>query len=144
MELSEIKVSYLPIDISKVSYNNSEFIYRLVLDTWDKNTINLHEELKVILLNRANKLLGVYHHSKGGVSGTYVDLKLILSVALKCVASHIVLVHNHPSGNLTPSKADIEMTQKLKRATKQVDLILLDHLIISTENYFSFADNGKL
>jgi len=144
MELSEIKVSYLPMDISKMSYNNSEFIYRLVLDTWDKSTINLHEELKVILLNRANKLLGVYHHSKGGVSGTYVDLKLILSVALKCVASHIILVHNHPSGNLTPSQADIEMTRKLKRATKQVDLVLLDHLIITNDAYYSFADKGQL
>lgn len=88
--------------------------------------------------------MGIYTLSKGGISGTMVDVKLLLSVALKCVASHIVVVHNHPSGNLTPSRADVDITTKLKKATKQVDILLLDHLIITKDGYYSFADHGKL
>ncbi len=144
MELSEIKVSYRPNKPSTISLNNSESIYRMVLDHWNKDTIELQEEMKVVLLNRANQLLGIYELSKGGLSGTMVDVKLLLSVALKCVASNIIMVHNHPSGNLRPSKADISITNKVKRATRQVDLLLLDHLIISKEWYYSFADDGKV
>ncbi len=144
MELSEIKVSYRPNKPSTISLNNSESIFRMVLDHWNKDTIELQEEMKVVLLNRSNQLLGIYELSKGGITGTIIDVKLLLSVALKCVASNIILVHNHPSGNLRPSKADISITNKIKRAAKQVDLLLLDHLIISKEWYYSFADNGKV
>ena len=97
-----------------------------------------------MLLNRANKVLGIYPVSKGGVSGTLVDPKLIFSVALKCNASSIILAHNHPSGNLFPSENDKELTQKLKSAGNFLDIKVLDHLIITPEGYFSFADEGLL
>ena len=144
MQLAEIEVSYKPNKGSLVNLNNSEHIYKVVLGNWDKGTLELQEEMKVVLLNRSNQLLGIYTLSKGGISGTMVDVKLLLSVALKCVASHIAVVHNHPSGNLTPSKADVDITTKIKRAAEQVDILLLDHLIITKDGYYSFADHGKL
>ncbi|WP_127139955.1 JAB domain-containing protein [Flagellimonas marinaquae] len=144
MELAEIMISYKPRKSSLVSLNNSQQIYELILGHWNKDTLELQEEMKVILLNRSNQLLGIYDLSKGGISGTFVDVKLLLSVALKCIASHIIVVHNHPSGNLKPSKADIDITNKLKKATRQVDLLLLDHLIVTKEGYYSFADHGQL
>ena len=144
MELSEIKVSYRPNKSTAISLNNSESIFRMALEHWNKDTIELQEEMKVVLLNRSNHLLGIYELSKGGIAGTIVDVKLLLSVALKCAASNIIMVHNHPSGNLRPSKADIAITDKVKTATRQVDLLLLDHLIISKDWYYSFADDGKV
>lgn len=144
MNISEIKVSYRPKKVSVVSYNNSTMLYKMVRANWNADTIELQEEVKVILLNRNNQLLGVYELAKGGVSGAFVDVKLLLSVALKCVASNIVLVHNHPSGNLKPSKADITLTDKIKNASKQVDMVLLDHLIVTKDDYYSFADNCQL
>ncbi|MRI00868.1 DNA repair protein [Kriegella sp. EG-1] len=144
MNISEIKVSYKPQKVSVVSYNNSSMLYEMVRANWNADTIELQEEVKVILLNRNNQLLGVYELAKGGVSGAFVDVKLLLSVALKCVASNIVLVHNHPSGNLKPSKADIALTEKVKKASKQVDMVLLDHLIVTKDDYYSFADNCQL
>ena len=80
--------------------------------------------------------------SSGGISGTIVDIRLILGVALKCLASGIILAHTHPSGELTPSRVDRELTQKLKEAAKLMDISLLEHLIITNEGYFSFADEG--
>ncbi|WP_378185896.1 JAB domain-containing protein [Aquimarina sp. W85] len=107
------------------------------------DTIEFQEEVKVILLNKANVVLGIYQLSKGGIAQSIVDIKIILSVALKTHSSSIVLIHNHPTGTLVPSNADIQITQKLIQACKAVDLILLDHLIISKEGYYSLADNGK-
>ena len=104
----------------------------------------MYEEVKIILFNRANKALGVYDLSKGGISSSIIDVKIILSIVLKTLASGIIIVHNHPSGNLTPSKFDLDVTQKLKSACDLMDVALLDHLIISKENYFSFADDGLL
>ena len=144
MKLSEIKVSYRPNKASVISLNNSESIFRTVLEHWNKDTIELQEEMKVVLLNRSNHLLGIHELSKGGIAGTIIDVKLLLGVALKCAASNIIMVHNHPSGNLRPSKADIAITAKVKTATRQVDLLLLDHLIISKDWYYSFADDGKV
>ncbi len=106
--------------------------------------IEFQEEVKIVLLNRAQIVLGIYELSKGGVSGTVVDIKIILGIALKCNASSIVIVHNHPSGNLEPSEPDKSITQRLKEASKLLDLNLLDHLIITKEGYYSFSDNGIL
>ena len=93
-------------------------------------------------LNRANRVLRIYPIYKGGISSVSVDLILIFSVALKTVARSIVLSHNHPSGNLQPSSADEELTRKIKDAAKLLDITLLDHIIITKEDYFSFEDKG--
>jgi DNA repair protein RadC len=103
-----------------------------------------HEEFWVILLNRANYIIKKQPVSSGGVSGTIADPKIIFKVALENLASGIILAHNHPSGNLKPSEADLQLTSKLKAAGKFLDLPILDHLIFTNDSYYSFADEGKL
>ncbi len=104
-----------------------------------------HEEFWIILLNRANKVIGKEQISSGGVAGTVVDAKMIFRTALeKGPASGIILAHNHPSGNLKPSQADIDITKKLKQAGVNLDINVLDHLIIAGQSYYSFADDGAL
>jgi len=140
--ISEIRVSYISENNEKFTVKSSKDSYKLFHSSWSKHTIELQEEFKVLLLNRSNKVLGIYPMSKGGVSGTIVDSKLVFSVALKCNASNIIIAHNHPSGNLIPSEADKRLTKKLKEASTFLDINLLDHLIISNDDFYSFADNG--
>ncbi len=144
MKVAEIKVSYNLPNNNRVKIQDSNTLYKIALQYWNIDTMEMQEEIKVLLLNRANEVLGIYELSKGGISGTVLDIKLLLSVTLKCLASGIALIHNHPSGNLKPSKADIQITKKVKKACKYVDIVLLDHLIISKNDYYSFADNGLL
>jgi DNA repair protein RadC len=144
MEVAEIKVFYSSNNLERIKVTNSQILYSLVLKQWNLDIIEYQEEVKIVLLNRAQIVLGIYELSKGGVSGTVVDIKIILGIALKCNASSIVLAHNHPSGNLQPSEPDKSITQKLKEASKMLDLNLLDHLIITKEGYYSFSDNGIL
>lgn len=103
-----------------------------------------HEEFWVLLLNRANKVIKTQRISSGGVSGTVADAKLIFNSAIAHLASSIILCHNHPSGNLKPSNADVQLTKKLKAGGEMLDISVLDHLIIGDESYFSFADEGML
>lgn len=101
-----------------------------------------HEEFWVIFLNRANAVIGKQNISKGGVSGTVVDPKVVFKMAVQFPASGIILAHNHPSGNLRPSQADHQLTRKLKEAGKALDIPVLDHLIVGERDYFSFVDEG--
>jgi DNA repair protein RadC len=103
-----------------------------------------HEEFWLLLLNRANEVFAREQLSTGGASGTVVDLKLVFKAALDARAAAVIAVHNHPSGNLQPSVADVELTEKLRKAGHLLDIPLLDHLIVSERGYFSFADEGKL
>ena len=103
-----------------------------------------HEEFWVLYLNRANKLVFKQCHSRGGMVGTVVDTRLILKTALDKTALNLMLVHNHPSGQLHPSQADKELTHKIQQTAKQLDLNVLDHIIIAQKDYFSFADQGIL
>lgn len=103
-----------------------------------------HEEFWVLLFNRANRLIKKKRVSEGGVSGTVADPKIIYKLALEELASGIIVVHNHPSGNLTASQSDIKLTKKLKEAGQVLEVQLLDHLIVAGQKYFSFADEGIL
>lgn len=103
-----------------------------------------HEEFWVLLFNRANRLIKKGRISEGGVSGTVADPKIIYKLALEELASGIIVVHNHPSGNLTASQNDINLTRKLKEAGQVLEIQLLDHLIVAGQKYFSFADEGIL
>jgi DNA repair protein RadC len=103
-----------------------------------------YEEFHVLLLNQANKILKKQLISKGGISSSIADPKLIFEAALNAKASALILVHNHPSGNLKPSKQDIAITAKLKSAGQVLDLPILDHIIIAETGYYSFADEGIL
>lgn len=103
-----------------------------------------HEEFWILLLNRANKIIGKHPISKGGVAGTVVDLKIIFKIAIENLASSIILCHNHPSGNIKPSDADIKLTKKIKESGTLLDISILDHIIIADLSYFSFADEGMM
>lgn len=103
-----------------------------------------HEEFWILFLNRANKVLGRMKISQGGVSGTVTDVRIVMKKAIEILASGLVICHNHPSGNNSPSDADIRITQKIKEAGALMDIQLLDHLIICGKDYYSFADNGAL
>ncbi|SEH94020.1 DNA repair protein RadC [Paenimyroides aquimaris] len=103
-----------------------------------------HEEFWVLLLNNSNKVVYKLQLSKGGLTQTIVDIRLIYKTALEHLATAIILVHNHPSGQLNPSQADNDITQKIKKAGNTLDIKLLDHLIITQKDYFSFADEGIL
>ncbi|MCB0382956.1 MAG: DNA repair protein RadC [Psychroserpens sp.] len=103
-----------------------------------------HEEFWIIYLNNSNKILQKHQLSKGGITGTLVDVRLVLKSALEVGAVALILVHNHPSGTLKPSQADKNLTQKLKVAAKSLDIKVLDHLIITENSYFSFADESLL
>ncbi len=144
MKVCEINVSYSNVNKDKVNITNSKDVHRVALEHWNLDTIELQEEAKVLLLNRANVVIGIFNLSKGGVTACIIDIKLILSVALKAVACGIIIVHNHPSGNLKPSQADLDITKKLKNACSTVEIMLLDHLIISKEGYYSLTDNGDM
>lgn len=118
--------------------------YRILMNSWDQNLIELREQFKILLLNRANKVLGIYQASSGGVSSTIADVKLIILAALKSNAAKIILTHNHPAGSLKPSTEDINLTRKITNAGKLLDIQVLDHLIVTTEGYYSFQDQGML
>ena len=103
-----------------------------------------HEEFWILFLNRANRIINRMKISQGGVSGTVTDVRIIFKNAVECLASGIILCHNHPSGNNMPSDADIKITRKIKEAGELMDFQLLDHVIICGREYYSFADNGML
>jgi DNA repair protein RadC len=115
------------------------------MGNWDLDSIEHIEEFKLLLMNRSNSVLGILPVSKGGLSGTVTDVRLIFQGAIKANASGIIVCHNHPSGNLNPSESDIKITQKIKEAGNLMDIQLLDHLILTMDgSYYSFADNGLL
>jgi DNA repair protein RadC len=123
----------------------SQDAYNLFLENWDADIIEYIEEFKVLLMNRSNAVLGIMNVSKGGISGTVTDVRILLQAAIKSNASGIIVAHNHPSGNLNPSESDTRLTQKIKEAGNLMDIQLLDHLIVILSNkYYSFADNGLL
>jgi DNA repair protein RadC len=103
-----------------------------------------HEEFWVLLLNRNNLVIDKMMVSQGGLSGTVIDVRIILKMALDKLACSIILCHNHPSGNLVPSEADKNITKKIREAGKHMDIPVLDHLIIANDKYFSFTDEGVI
>lgn len=104
----------------------------------------LHEEFWILFLNNANRLLGKSQLSKGGIHATLVDVRLIFKKAISTGATSIILCHNHPSGNLTPSHSDIQLTKKIIKGGELLDIKVLDHIIVSQHGYFSFADENRM
>ncbi len=146
--VSEIDIVYKRKAACKMSdrpmIKTSKDCYEVFLHYWSEDRIDLVEEFKVLLLNRANRVLQILPISQGGMTGTVADPRLILAGAIKAAAVSIILCHNHPSGSLHPSRADEELTQKIKQAASYFDIKVLDHVIISSEGYFSFNDEGLL
>ena len=144
-KLAEMEVSYRPKKVHHPIIKSSSDVYFHLLRFFPEETISLQEQFVVGYVNRANRLMGVYELSKGGITGTVADPRLVLSVALKTAATGVILAHNHPSGNLQPSLQDKDITKKIQEACKLLDITLLDHLIVVPEDaYFSFADEGLL
>ncbi|MEK6452339.1 MULTISPECIES: JAB domain-containing protein [unclassified Myroides] len=135
---SKVKASERP------RIDSSYSAFQIALKAWNQNKIELLEQFKVLMLSNSNAVLGVLEISSGGITGTIVDIRLLFAALLKAKATAFILVHNHPSGKLQPSDADRQITQKIKQASKLLDIALLDHLIITSESYYSFADKGVL
>lgn len=144
-QLAEVQVSYRtnvkPSERRKVTC--SQDAAEIFSEIWS-NTLEFKESAYMLLLNRANQVIGYYKISEGGIAGTVIDVKVVFSVALKTLASGIILGHNHPSGNLKASTEDVHITKKISEAAKLFDISLCDHLILTEEGYYSFADEGLL
>ena len=142
-KVSEIKLSYSTKfkASERPQIKSSETAYQILKSVWGAD-IGFVEEFKILLLNRANRVLGIVPISKGGIAGTVVDAKVIFSAAILSSSTSLILCHNHPSGNLNPSQADLDITKKLKKAGELLDIAVLDHLILTPDNYYSMADNG--
>jgi DNA repair protein RadC len=145
-KVAEVEISYKPnYKVSeRPQISKSKDAYQILIQQWNMHKIELLEEFKIILMNRRNRVLGVVDISQGGLSGTVADPKVIFAAALKSCASGIILAHNHPSGELDPSREDIALTNKIKAGAELLDLKVLDHLIISKDSYYSFADEGLM
>ncbi|WP_422082180.1 JAB domain-containing protein [Ulvibacterium sp.] len=146
-KVNEIRISYkerIPAPFWQ-KINSSKDAADLLYEHWDKQTIQVNESFKVMLLNNNNKVKGIYQLSKGGITSTVIDMRILFAVVLKSLSVAIILTHNHPSGTLRASQADREITQKIKEAADLFDIRLLDHiLIVPNGRYYSFADNGIL
>ena len=142
--LCEIEVVYTPKrqDVPQKKISSSRDAYDVFMEVFDSKTICFREYAYALYLDRVNNVLGYFHLSTGSTAGTIIDVKQVLSIALKCNASGVILAHNHPSGNLVPSEADIKITAKIKKACKILDISLHDHLIISQNGYYSMAEEG--
>lgn len=142
--VSEVEISYK----NKIPYNqrqrisNSQNAYEILTQLFPENTIDYRETFIVLYLNKAHQILGYSTISQGGTSNTTVDIKMVIQTALLANASCIMLAHNHPSGNVQPSSDDNRITNRIIEAAKLFDITVLDHLIITNENYYSFTDNG--
>lgn len=144
--VSEVELTYK----NNVPYNqrqkisNSQGAYEILTNLFPENTMDYRETFIVLYLNRANQVLGYSVISQGGTSNTTVDIKMVIQTALLANASCIMLAHNHPSGNVQPSSDDNRITKRIMEAAKLFDITVLDHLIITNENYYSFTDNGNI
>ena len=142
--LPEVKIIYLPGTFQKVKIQNSKDCETVFRQFFDEGTISLYESFMVLFINRANNTIAWYKHSQGGIGGTIADVRLIFRTALECAASGMIVCHNHPSGNKNPSVADIELTKKIQECAKFHDMALLDHIMLTHDSYYSFADEGIL
>ena len=145
-KVAEVQLSYsnrIPSSKMPVVTSSSE-AYQVIMDSWQNESLELFERFRVLLMNTGNRVMGVYEASSGGISGTVVDIRLLMVTALKATATGIIVFHNHPSGSLKPSTEDRKLTQKIHEAANYLDIRLLDHLIVGWEGYLSFRDEGLL
>lgn len=143
-KVAEIELSFSPnvrISLQPI-IGNSFDAYAIFKENWADSKIEFVEEFKALFLNKANRVIGISSITLGGINHTIMDFRILFGVALKVVASGVIVAHNHPSGTLRPSESDIKVTQNIRDAGKLLGIDLIDHLIITKENYYSFKDNG--
>ena len=141
--ISEYSLKYTKSDIQKTKITTSESASNVIRQFYFDD-INIYESFFILLLNRANNTTGFAKISQGGTAGTVVDIKIIAKYAVDSLSSSVIICHNHPSGNKQPSDADINITKKIKDALSLLDIKLIDHIIITENDFYSFADNGDL
>lgn len=146
LHVAEVELIYRnPVKPSqRPKITSAKDTYELLLNRWDADKISLVEQFKVLLLNQGSRVLGMYELSSGGISSTVADIRLIFAAALKAGATGIILSHNHPSGNLKPSREDIVLTNQMVSAGIILNIKVLDHIILSAEDYYSFSTEGKI
>ncbi len=142
---AEFRVREIEVTFNKEAYffgqiTSSNDVYQFLKERILKG-IEVQEHFIAIYLNQANKIIGYYHHSTGTINATMVDVEIVAAVALKTLAKSVIISHNHPSGNLTPSEADRTLTRRIKEALKLFDIHLLDHVIVTRNGYYSFAES---
>lgn len=144
LQIPELTVTYSRASAKafKGNITSSDDVADFLRSTFGRDEIELQEQFIVLYLNQKNDVIGYYRHSKGSITSTAADKRIILGAALKCAAISMVVAHNHPSGNLTPSKSDKVLTSELKNAAGQMDIVLLDHIILTKDGYTSFANEG--
>lgn len=142
--VNEIKLSYSRKGNCERSISSSADVVDVFREHFDADEMDYRESFFALYLNQANKVLGIKKISECGISSTLVDVRIIMQAALLCNASGIIVCHNHPSGNLKPSSCDIKITEKIKEAAKFLDFSVLDHIILTSEHYYSFLDEGHL
>lgn len=140
-KLYELRKNQTDFPKTKIQNANdsSEFIKQFY-----QGDIEIYESFFLLLLNNSNQTIGYAKISQGGVTSTVVDVKIIAKYAVDSLATGIILAHNHPSGNLNPSSADISITNKVKEAMKLFDIAVLDHIILTADSFYSFANNGLM
>lgn len=146
-QVSELTISYKPKVKASDRYCircSQDACDLLKQEAFNDGTLEYKEYFKIVLLNHANKVLGITTISEGGMDGTVVDVRLVLQTALLAHSSSIILAHNHPGGGVNPSVHDDNITQKIKDAAKLMDIKLYDHLIVTRDSYYSYADEGRL
>ena len=143
-KVAEVQLSYrntVPYK-KRTQITNAKEAYKVLLKIHNDDTIDYTESFRVIYLNQSNHVLGCRTISEGGLTNTQSDIRTIMQGALLTNAVAMIIAHNHPSGNVTPSEKDIQITSQINKAAKLLDLQLLDHIIYTRETYFSFADDG--
>jgi DNA repair protein RadC len=144
--VSEVELVYRnkvkPADRIKIA--SPEQAYNAFINAWDLNKIDMVEQFYALFVDRAHNCLGISNMFTGGVSSCLVDMKIIFATALKMNASSIFVAHNHPSGNIVPSRADKVLTEKIRDGGKLLDILLLDHLIVTPFKYYSFTEAGLI
>lgn len=142
--VNEIKLIYTRKGNTEKEVINSKDAADIFREHFDADQIDYRESFYSMYMNQANKILGIQKISESGITSSLVDIRIIMQGALLCNAVSFIIAHNHPSGNLTPSLEDINITQKIKEAAQLLNINLLDHCILTSEDYLSFADEGKL
>ena len=137
----ELRAKKTPTNFEKVKIVSSNDAYK-VISQFYFDDMDIFESFFILCLNRNNQTIAYAKISQGGVSGTVVDIKLIAKYAIDCLASGVILAHNHPSGNLKPSPEDIKITQRAKEALEILDIQVLDHVILTSDGYYSFKDES--
>jgi len=147
MAVADIELQYRkrPITTVPTKISDSHNVHKFFMDNYYDSSIMLVKEFfYILLLNRSNRITSVCKISEGGINGTVVDVRIIVSAVLLNLSSSVIAIHNHPSGNLLPSESDKLLTNKISKALTLIEVKLIDHLIITDDKYYSFADKGLI